>query len=341
MSISEDQTGILIERATNTNTDDFTDAFGSLGAAGGGGGGGGGGYYSGNNLNSSSSSQGAIAQLATRSYGALPNYSARMPTDRHAIEYNMRHKNRGLALIFNHEHFEVPTLKSRSGTNVDCDNLARVLKQLDFDVLTYKDCRLKDLMRHIESAANQDHTDDDCILVAILSHGELGYIYAKDTQYKLDNIWTYFTAQNCPSLAGKPKLFFIQACQGDRLDPGITMKRMQTETDGESSMSYKIPVHADFLIAYSTIPGFYSWRNTTRGSWFMQSLCSELAANGKRLDILTLLTFVSQRVAVDYESCTPDTPEMHQQKQIPCITTMLTRILRFSDKNPLSSVVRV
>ena len=31
-------------------------------------------------------------------------------------------------------------------------------------------------------------------------------------------------------------------------------------------MSYKIPSHADFLIAYSTIPGFYSWRNTTAGT---------------------------------------------------------------------------
>lgn len=119
------------------------------------------------------------------------------------------------------------------------------------------------------------------------------------------------------------------------------MKRVVTQTDGDSSMSYKIPVHADFLIAYSTIPGFYSWRNTTRGSWFMQSLCAELAANGKRYDILTLLTFVCQRVAVDFESCTPDTPEMHQQKQIPCITTMLTRILRFHDKNAIAPAGRV
>lgn len=78
--------------------------------------------------------------------------------------------------------------------------------------------------------------------------------------------------------------------------------------------------------------GFYSWRNTTKGSWFMQSLCAELDENGKKYDLLTLLTFVSQRVAFDFESNTPDTPTMHQQKQIPCTTTMLTRILRFNDK---------
>ncbi|EDV94389.1 caspase [Drosophila grimshawi] len=336
---SVDQVGIRVEVATNT--DDTTDAFGSLGT----------GSSSTTTTTSASTSTyhkstygtGAIGQLALNGYSTSSNYQknvAKMVTDRHAAEYNMRHKHRGMALIFNHEHFEVPTLKSRAGTNVDCENLTRVLKQLDFDVTTYKDYRYQEILSTVKYAAAQKHDDNDCILVAILSHGEMGYIYAKDTQYKLDNIWSHFTANHCPSLAGKPKLFFIQACQGDRLDTGVTMERGRTETDGDSTMSYKIPIHADFLIAYSTIPGFYSWRNTTRGSWFMQSLCAELAANGKRLDMLTLLTFVCQRVAVDFESCTPDTPEMHQQKQIPCITTMLTRILLFSDKGKVPAAGR-
>lgn len=64
----------------------------------------------------------------------------------------------------------------------------------------------------------------------------------------------------------------------------------------------------------------------------MQSLCAELDAHGKNYDMLTLLTFVNQRVAYDYESNTPDSPTMHQQKQIPCISSMLTRILKFNDK---------
>lgn len=103
--------------------------------------------------------------------------------------------------------------------------------------------------------ANADHSEHDCLLISILSHGELGYIYAKDTHYKLENIWSFFTAPRCPTLAGKPKLFFIQACQGDRLDGGITLSRTETDSSDSQSMAYKIPIHADFLIAYSTIPG--------------------------------------------------------------------------------------
>lgn len=65
----------------------------------------------------------------------------------------------------------------------------------------------------------------------------------------------------------------------------------------------------------------------------MQALCLELRENGTRYDLLTLLTFVCQHVAVDFESNTPDNPIMHQQKQIPCITSMLTRLVRFPSPN--------
>lgn len=30
-----------------------------------------------------------------------------------------------------------------------------------------------------------------------------------------------------------------------------------TETDAPSAVAYKIPTHADFLIAYSTVPGLF------------------------------------------------------------------------------------
>lgn len=91
--------------------------------------------------------------------------------------------------------------------------------------------------------------------MAVLSHGELGILYARDTPYKPECLWSPFTADKCPTLAGKPKMFFIQACQGDKLDGGVNMCR--TETDGQNN-SYRIPTQADFLIAYSTVPG--KWR---------------------------------------------------------------------------------
>ncbi|XP_018056185.1 PREDICTED: caspase-1-like [Atta colombica] len=251
------------------------------------------------------------------------------PTQRYEVYYNMNHSKRGLALIFNHEFFTVSHLKPRCGTNVDCENLKATLKDLGFEVNDYHNLTQKDIVKQLERVAEMDHSEHDCLVIAVLSHGELGLLYAHDGAYKADSLWHYFTADKCQSLAGKPKLFFIQACQGDKLDPGITLKE-RTETDGYPSSIFRIPTQADFLIAYSTIPGYYSWRNTSRGSWFMQALCVELRDNGTRYDLLTMLTFVCQRVAVDFESNTPDNMTMHQQKQIPCITTMLTRLVKFT-----------
>lgn len=60
--------------------------------------------------------------------------------------------------------------------------------------------------------ASEDHSDNDCVLIALMSHGDDGVLYAKDQQYKPEKLWSHFTSDQCPTLAGKPKLFFIQVC---------------------------------------------------------------------------------------------------------------------------------
>lgn len=61
------------------------------------------------------------------------------------------------------------------------------------------------------TASKLDHSDSDCLAVVLLTHGLVGdYVHAHDHPYPLQDIWRPFTADKCPSLAGKPKLFFIQ-----------------------------------------------------------------------------------------------------------------------------------
>ncbi|XP_066254302.1 caspase-1-like [Euwallacea similis] len=268
--------------------------------------------------------------------------TARMPVPKFATHYKMNHKKRGIALIFNHEVFECGGLKSRAGTNEDSKNFKECLEWLGFDVHVFKDLNYVELEHQVRQAAAMDHSDHDCILIAVLSHGEMGIVYAKDTPYKPDNLWAPFTADRCPTLAGKPKMFFLQACQGDKLDGGVHLLALsRTETDGANPNTYKIPAHADFIIVHSTVKGYYSWRNTTKGSWFIQALCYELRHRALENDLLTILTYVSHRIAVDFESNVPDSPTMHRQKQIPCVMSMLTRLIQFnvpggsSEKNSL------
>ena len=67
---------------------------------------------------------------------------------------------------------------------------------------------------------------------------------------------------------------------------------------------------------YST--GYYSWRNSVRGSWFIQALCDVLErhAGGQHpLDLLSMMTRVCRRVAYEFES-NVDNPTMSRKKQV-------------------------
>ena len=49
-----------------------------------------------------------------------------------------------------------------------------------------------------------------------------GGIYGVNGKFiDIKDLTSNFKAQRCPSLAGKPKLFFLQACQGRQKQQGI------------------------------------------------------------------------------------------------------------------------
>ena len=80
------------------------------------------------------------------------------------------------------------------------------------------------------------------------------------------------------------------------------------------------------------IAGYYAWRNSSVGSWFVQSLAAVFARrqgdgedDGRR-DILSLLTRVNAKVALEYQS-SAGRADMNRKKQMPSIVSMLTRLL--------------
>ncbi|XP_044735773.1 caspase-1-like [Chrysoperla carnea] len=263
--------------------------------------------------------------------GVLKAEATNFPND---IFYNMNFEKRGIALIFNHETFGVPA-DERPASRYDRDALACRLAELGFDVDVNDDYRVKDIQDKLgEVAFDVDHSNHDCLVVAIFTHGTgPGTLLAYDGEYRFEDVWTNFTPDICPSLAGKPKIFITQACRGEKVQNAVEM--VQYEHDGNSVL-YTIPTHADFLFAHSTIPDYLSFKRGN-GSWYIQSLCKELLLNGKTYDFVKLLTFVSRRVAIEFESSC-NTPELDGKRQIPCFTSMLTRLIKFSDKKRLKYV---
>lgn len=77
---------------------------------------------------------------------------ARMPVSHDAMFYNMNHKKRGLAVIFNHEYFEMEKLKPRSGTDVDARNLKAALTNLGFEVIVHQDFKTRRILDEVQKS---------------------------------------------------------------------------------------------------------------------------------------------------------------------------------------------
>jgi hypothetical protein len=61
------------------------------------------------------------------------------------------------------------------------------------------------------AVSKASHKNEDCLVVAVLTHGdENNTLFAYDGHYKTNTLFSTFTADACPELAGKPKIFIIQ-----------------------------------------------------------------------------------------------------------------------------------
>lgn len=269
--------------------------------------------------------------------------------------YSMSSNPRGLALIINNKNFR--TMPERRGTEVDGRNLSHVFKQLGFNVDQKTNLKGQEMASFIKEFAKMNHSTFDCVILAILTHGVEGALYGTDEKkLAVEDVLKFFDANHAPSLIGKPKVIILQACRGERFDRGIestdatgagyveeqapprptensaldaealakSMLEMELEApDAFASTRNKVPTMSDMLIAYATVPGYVSWRNSERGSWFIQALSEVILEYAQSEDMLSMLTKVNAKVARAFESSSG------RNKQMPAPVTMLTKKLFF------------
>ncbi|KAM6200798.1 caspase-8-like [Sarcoramphus papa] len=251
--------------------------------------------------------------------------------------YKMTSRPRGVCLILNNHNFakareavpEPKNMKDRNGTDVDAAALKRVFSKLHFTIAEYRDLTAEEIRKTVNIYQSEDHKDKDCFVCCVLSHGKKGIIYGVDGQeVPIQELTTSFTGQNCHSLAGKPKVFFVQACQGDACHKGVTIETDSGEQDSsvETDARFQldcIPAEADFLLGMATLQDYVSYRSPSQGTWYIQALCQHLEYSCPRgEDILTILTAVNQEVS--RKSCKPNA-----EKQMPQPSFTLRKKLIF------------
>ena len=223
----------------------------------------------------------------------LPQQPLCIP-DRSLGYYPMKNLKHGVALIINNQHFTDPKSpyfpkpdpnKERVGTARDEYNLKETFLFLGYRPLIYRDLTEEEILyifSNFESVLEQSDSKacqkvaHDSFVCCILSHGYNGGIYSSDMKQIPMNLIEKKTG-GYKKLQPKPKIFFIQACQG------VGYGTEPVDAIQEDSITTSQRAH--FHKFYSTVQGDKSYRRTITGSWFIKEVCKLLCEFGKNIDL--------------------------------------------------------
>ncbi|RUS82190.1 hypothetical protein EGW08_010072, partial [Elysia chlorotica] len=287
-------------------------------------------------------------------------YSSLQEDDR----YPFRH-GRGLAVII----IDGSSIGQggREGSEKDSSMLQHMFTRLGFKLEVFENYNSQALLESLSRVSSEDFSEIDCLAVAISTHGGEGrtdaqttedFISTSGTKIKTSVILQMFIDEKCPTLVGKPRLFFLQACRGYLLDSGQEVQissalertvnlhtgtaqgptRPMTRQDGAGSpvemgiplQEVKIrpvPCYKDFLVMYATPPGYFAFRNPDNGSRFINCLYQVMSNVDPSLNLTRCLTRVVAAVAMETSYCPVNAPSRHNKKQTPVIYSMLTKDL--------------
>ncbi|XP_057655051.1 caspase-7-like [Diorhabda carinulata] len=212
--------------------------------------------------------------------------------------YTTNSKNKGKVLIINNINFV--NSQERKGAKVDEKEISNLFKEMGFDVLIHRNLKTLEMKHKIKKFSSDKSLSKVSIsVVVIMSHGtntinkqQIPGSYTlvcgiDDGGVEIDEIVAEFSGEKCSAMKGKPKLFFFQCCRGEKTELKVDAVPIKPV----------VKAHADVLIAYSTLPGFYSVRDEEKGTWYIQSICDVFRKHYKDFDVETLLKIVDEQLS--------------------------------------------
>ena len=199
--------------------------------------------------------------------------------------YNMKSKRHGVCLIINNKTFDDQS-EPRKGTDRDEANLVETWRYLGYHVEVRRN------MSHDEIKSIFDKVDDflsgvdretdeksklahDSFVCCLLSHGNKSCIKSSDNK----NIYIKYLEESVGTskrLLKRPKIFFIQACQGDEIGCEIVEPEVLVNESLVSDGNVHTTNRSDIYISYATVQGNKAYRHEEKGSWYIGTVCKTL-----------------------------------------------------------------
>ena len=120
----------------------------------------------------------SIVSKIPQQYLHVPQPKVTLQADNTSIDdgqyiYQMKSKPLGLSIILNNENFKM-ILKSRLGTAIDTHSLCNLFSYFGFDNQRHDNKTHTEMRQILNNVADLDHDKYDCLIVAILTHGDYG-----------------------------------------------------------------------------------------------------------------------------------------------------------------------
>uniref|UniRef100_A0A3P9C8F1 Caspase-13-like n=1 Tax=Maylandia zebra TaxID=106582 RepID=A0A3P9C8F1_9CICH len=202
-------------------------------------------------------------------------------------------KSNRIALMINNIKFHNDS-SDRHGAEKDDRVMFNLLQSLGYQVVRYNNLTGK-VNFYWQTMFIHFHYS---VFVTIMSHGDMGIISGTDSKaFKTEEIFQHLNAKNCPALVNKPKIIIIQACRGGNSHLALSEN---------FTRAVRVHIEKDFICFHSSTPHTVSYRSTSDGSFFIQTLADVFNKWSHEYDIEELFRKVMQH----FESSSSDYLQM-------------------------------
>lgn len=184
----------------------------------------------------------------------------------------------GRVEVFNYISFRYNTrnrLEDRKGAKMDSINIKNTFTKLGYQVFLHENLTEKETFKELENIKKRCREEPpQAMVVFLLSHGtdSKKFNAADGILLNIDDIRNQFTNDQCPALAGKPKIFMTNYCRGSNEE--------YLETDGE-----KVKIPQDLVTIYASKDGIAAYRLPEEGTSFVLSLCKVVEELRERTEL--------------------------------------------------------
>ena len=206
----------------------------------------------------------------------------------------------GLCVIMNNIKFD-----DQGSGKKDEASLKFIFTSLGFDVRVHQNLTAAQVECIVKGYSQMEHKGAFFLIISSRG-GEGDVVYGTDGgEVRVHDLVKHFTCKNCPSLAGIPKVFMIDACRGDKDESVYSLTSKSGSQSSGMSNTMSVTDSADVMTIFVSTRGNIAGSNKNEGSCFVQmfaQVVKKVSTDYNLVDIVLKVHKKFQNLTIEYTS---------------------------------------